>query len=105
MTVVEFVMRKLCSGIEEFEATPKERLDINLENLESKLKNVGVQEITRLGCFLLVLFEDTGTVCHIYPNGKILIKANMKDDAEKVCKLIYELVDGQPRSLSNTSSD
>lgn len=98
MTVVEFVMRKLCSGIEEFEATPKKKLEIDLEVLESKLKNMGVQEITRLECLLLVLFEDTGTVCHVYSNGKILIKANMRNDAEKACKLIYELIDSQQAS-------
>ncbi|MBC7108627.1 MAG: hypothetical protein H5T41_07565 [Methanomassiliicoccales archaeon] len=98
MTTVEFVMRKLCSGIEEFEATPKEKLEVDLEVLESRLKNIGVKEITNLGCLLLVLFEDTGTVCHVYSNGKILIKANMRNDAEKACKLIYELIDSQRAS-------
>ncbi|MEM2944560.1 MAG: hypothetical protein QW087_07470 [Methanomassiliicoccales archaeon] len=94
MTTSKFVLRKLCSGIEEYEATPHEPMKIDLAALESRIKERGIGETSLSPVFLLLLMEKNGAVCHIYSNGKILIKANLREEALEACELIYNVAEG-----------
>ncbi|MFA5311875.1 MAG: hypothetical protein WC375_00995 [Methanomassiliicoccales archaeon] len=88
----KYVIRKLCSGIEEYEASTRERLDIDLSSLEKDLISFGLTDVFINGLQLTVLLEDLETTAKIYPSGVIHLLANNKEECEKACEIIYSVI-------------
>jgi hypothetical protein len=87
-----YVVRKLCSNIEEYEASPCERMNIDLSCLENELTSTGLTDVFVKGPQLTVLMEDIDTTAKIYPSGVIHLQANNKLDCEKACEIIYPIL-------------
>lgn len=85
-------MRKLCTDISDFEAYPSEQLHVDLNHLATRLTEEGVSDIALKEPMLMVFFEDLKTVARVFPSGKMLIQANLKEDAERTCELVYRLI-------------
>lgn len=88
---MKYTLRKLCTDISDFEAYPSEELSVDLNHLATELAKEGVNDIALKEPMLMAFFEDTGSVARIFPNGKMLIQANLKEDAEKTCEIVYRL--------------
>lgn len=87
-----YVIRKLCSGVEEYEASSRERMDIDLSSLEKDLIFFGLTDVYVNGPQLTVLLEEIETTAKIYPSGVIHLLANNKDECEKACEIIYPII-------------
>jgi len=84
-----YIVRKLCSSIEEYEAAPRERMVLDLGLLAEKLKEAGFEEVVVQGPHLTILVDDIGVVAQVYQSGTILLQAALRDDVERACDLIY----------------
>lgn len=89
---LSYVIRKLCSRIEEYEASPRERMDIDLLSLEKDLISFGLTDVFVKGPQLTVLLEDLETTAKIYPSGIIHLQANNKNECEKACEILYPII-------------
>jgi hypothetical protein len=84
-----FKLRKLCSSTEEYEANECGPLDLDLFTLHLS-QRPGV-ELSRYETILTILFEEEGVVVRLFSNGKALIQAGFRDDAERVCSILTEV--------------
>jgi hypothetical protein len=81
-----FKLRKLCSSTEEYEADAGGPID--LDRLALRLSLVPGLELSRQGIVLTVLFEDQGAVVRLFPDGRALVQAGLRGDAELVCSML-----------------
>jgi hypothetical protein len=88
---MRFWIRKLCSGIEEYEAMTDGPLD--LDSLKVALSKHSGIEASPCPPVLNILFEDEGVVVRIHPSGKAFIQASMKKDVEKVCSILARVIE------------
>ena len=86
-----FVIRKLCSAVEEYEAHTRKRVSINLERLADKLAVSSLGEAVVQGPQLTVIMEELDVVVRVYSNGNIHLQANLRADGERACEIIYAL--------------
>lgn len=83
-----YIIRKLCSGIEEYEAAPIERMALNLTSFGSRLEASGYDVVVH-GPQLTILMDDIGVVAHIHPNGAMRLESCLREDIEKACDFIF----------------
>lgn len=88
----KYTLRKLCTDISDFEVSPGEQVRIDLDHLSARLMEEGVSDFTLKDPMLMILFEELGTVARVFPSGRMLIQANLREDAERTCELVYRLV-------------
>mgnify|MGYP005856580065 FL=1 len=89
---MKYTLRKLCTDISDFEAHPHERFEVDLDCLERRLKEEGVADTVLKGPMLMALFESIETVARVFPSGRMLIQANLREDAMKTCEIVYRLI-------------
>jgi hypothetical protein len=84
-----FKLRKLCSSMEEYEANECGPLD--LDQYALLLSHRPGVEHSRCGSILTVLFENEGVVVRLFSNGRALIQAGFREDAERICSILTEV--------------
>ncbi|GEM_PF-1624895 len=84
----KFKLRKLCSSVEEYEAIAGGPLD--LDRLALRLSELPGVEVSNQDTILTALFEDEGVVVRLFPDGRALVQAGLRENAERVCLLLSE---------------
>jgi hypothetical protein len=88
MTPNKFKLRKLCSSIEEYEANANGRVDLDL--LAQRLSDRPGIELFWHGSILTILFEDDGVTARLYPEGRALVHAGLRENAERACIILED---------------
>ncbi len=92
-----FKLRKLCSSAEEYEAMADSTID--LDSLSVSLSHHPNIEVALCPPVLTILFEDEGVVVKLYPSGKALVQASLRENAEHACSEIVQAI--QESHVSN----
>jgi hypothetical protein len=94
-----FKLRKLCSSTEEYEANAGGPIDLEL--LALRLHSIPGVELSAQERVLTVLFEDQGVAVRLFPDGRALVQAGLREDAELVCSMLSRaLADHRARDPS-----
>ena len=88
---MKFTIRKLCSSIEEFEVMADENIDLDL--LSVSLSKMPDLDVSYCPPILTILFEDEGAVVKLYASGRALVRANVKQDVERVCSILVQTIE------------
>jgi hypothetical protein len=88
MTSIKFKLRKLCSSIEEYEANASGRPDLDL--LAQRLSDRPGIELFRHGSVLTILFEHEGVTVRLFADGRALVQAGLRENAEQACKILED---------------
>lgn len=91
-----YSIRKLCSGIEEYEASPPKRLEIDFAKMEKQLNFMGLKEVFVNSLYMTVILEELDVTAKIYPSGMIHLMANEREDCEIACDMLFSIM---PKSL------
>ena len=86
-----YILRKLCSGVDEYEAAPTMDVTPDRYALMHRLESMGYEAVIQ-GPLLTVLMEDIGVVANVHLSGRMTLKSNLKEEAEKACGIIFALM-------------
>lgn len=83
---MEFVAVRPCR-FEAYEAVPRSRLTLDLDECEEKLRSSGYTVVSNAGVMLVV---RKGAEVTVYPHGRLLMHpAKDKAEAESIAKAVY----------------
>ena len=83
---MDFVAVRPCR-FEAYEAVPKARVSLDLDECEEKLRSAGYTVLSNAGVMLVVRKDVEVTV---YPHGRLLMHpAKNKDEAERAARDLY----------------
>lgn len=85
-----FYLLKPCKTSAAYEAVPKKKLGIDIDECATKLSDS--YEIVCNAKIMLVV--KNGYEISIYPSGKLIIKMNSKEIAQNAADKIYALIGG-----------
>jgi hypothetical protein len=88
MTPIKFKLRKLCSSIEEYEANADGPLDLDF--LTKHFSDRPGIELFWHSSILTILFEDDGVTVRLYPEGRALVHAGLRENAERACRMLED---------------
>lgn len=87
MSTMEFLAVKPCR-YDAFEAVPKGRVSLDLDECESRLAKSGYEVLANPGVMLVV---RKGVEITVYPRGRLLIHpVKERDDAVKLAQELYK---------------
>ena len=86
-----YTLRKLCSNIEEYEALPRERINIDFDLLARRLEEAGFMDVVVQGPQLTILMEEIGVVARAYSDGTLHLQASLREDCERACDMIFAI--------------
>ena len=91
-----FETLKICKSKGAYEAIPTKNTKLDLDALEKKLMSAGYKIICNAKVMLIV--EDKCEVS-IFPNGRLLLKTNLENQARESAEIVYELIQNDGSSL------
>jgi TATA-box binding protein (TBP) (component of TFIID and TFIIIB) len=75
----EYTVLELCKNRAGYEAVPKQKLRLRLDDVERELKEAGFEAVANAGLLLVVRWEDVEL--SVFESGKLLFKTRELDDA------------------------
>ena len=85
-----FFLIRPCRSTAAFEAVPEQKLELELADLIPKLAELGYELIADAGVLLVV--SKNGHEVPVYPSGKLLIKVDDENEAEKVAEELSTII-------------
>jgi hypothetical protein len=86
---MKFKLRKLCSSTEDYELNAESSIDLDL--IATNLSFYQGIEVVQSGPFLTILFEDLKVVIKLFPSGRGVVQANLREEAEQACQILSEV--------------
>ncbi|MBE0518126.1 MAG: hypothetical protein IH630_02730 [Thermoplasmata archaeon] len=87
---LEFLAVKPCKS-DAYEAVPKMRLDLDLDECEMRLSRDGYEIVSNAGVMLTV--SKNGLEITVYPHGRLLMHPmKNRDDAETQARNLYGVI-------------